>query len=227
MPWNTIKNIIPVSLRRAIATIARSLGRFLKQTKNSLTPLHPSPVIIFGNQKTGSTAIAALLAQATDQTITQDIFYSLSQPWHLWMLENQKSFDQFVSQNPAKFSTAIIKEPSLIFYYPKLLQTFPKAKFVFLLRDPRDNIRSILNRLSLPGNLTHLTPELQENIPNYLWRIILDGQPLGIEGNTYIEKLAYRWNRILEIYRQNQQNITLLRYEDFLADKQTAIKQPT
>lgn len=191
---------------------------------NAFTKVNRQPVFIFGNQKTGSTAIAALLGQATQKTVTQDIFYYLTKkPWYRLLMQKQISFDTFVDQNRKFFANDIIKEPSLVFHYPQLKKCFPQAHYVFLVRDPRDNIRSILNRLKIPGTLHDLNSEQISRIPGDLWREIINGTELDITGDTYIETMAHRWNHIFSIYQQNSTNMVLLKYEDFNENKSDKI----
>lgn len=45
-----------------------------------------------------------------------------------------------------------------MFLYGPLRDRFPKAQFAMVLRDPRDNIRSICDGLSLPGDKSALDP---------------------------------------------------------------------
>ena len=85
-------------------------------------------------------------------------------------------------------------------------------------------MRSILNRLNLPGNLEnerlhpsyiHLSPE---------WKLVIDGTWLGLSGTNYIEWLSERWKLMAQIYLNNSNKIELIRYEDFLTDKEQSIK---
>ena len=116
----------------------------------------PAPIIVLGHQKTGTSVIAALLGEATGKSVTIDMFHHNNKirPFFREDIFNKKlSLRDFIQANALYFSTDIIKEPDLTFHYEALLNYFPKAKFVFVIRDPRDNIRSILNRLKISGNL--------------------------------------------------------------------------
>lgn len=113
------------------------------------------------------------------------------------------------------FSTPIIKDPKLTFFYQDLVRCFPRAKFLFVIRDPRDNIRSFLNRRDIPGNL--------EQIPSDKSHWV--GQLPPIAGENYIEQLANRWNLAADTYLAEPSRFTLVRYEDFSADKIGVIEQ--
>ena len=42
---------------------------------------------------------------------------------------------------------------------------------------------------------------------------------MGFQGENYIETLAERWNYMVDSYWKNQENILLVKYEDFLQNK--------
>jgi hypothetical protein len=130
----------------------------------------------------------------------------------------------FVLSTRLSFARDIVKEPLLTFLYDQLVGLFPSARFMMILRDPRDNIRSILDRLKVPGFLEHIDPYDFSEI-NPVWRRVIDGSLIGLKGANYIEMLAVRWNKAVDIYLENANNITLIRYEDFLNDKVGAINQ--
>jgi hypothetical protein len=90
------------------------------------------------------------------------------------------------------------------------------------MRDPRDNIRSILNRLGLPGDLPDLDPAHYRRM-RPLWEAILKSPWLPVEGETYIERLASRWSLGAGVYLDNRSGMELIRYEDFVAHKLGAI----
>lgn len=192
--------------------------------------VHPEPIIIIGNQKSGTTAIASLLGEATGQSVTIDMFHLINkkEPFYresLYKLYSQSlNLNSFIEKKAFYFSTKIIKEPELTFFYESLTEIFPRAKFVFVVRDPRDNIRSILNRLDIPGNLPSIekeyTDKLQETIA---WQLIVQGECPKIAGKNYIERLSNRWNMASDIYLHNKANIVIIRYEDFVKNKVSSI----
>jgi hypothetical protein len=53
--------------------------------------------------------------------------------------------------------------------------------------------------------------------------MVVDGSWMGIEDGNYIDRLAERWNRAAHMYLGNQNNIELIRYEDFIQRKVAAI----
>ncbi len=182
---------------------------------------NPSPIFILGNQKSGTSAIAALLGAATGLSVSID----LTKEWvyrrkgYLLVKEKQWNFPQFVHRNKLDFSRDIVKEANLTLLYDELVKFFPDSRFVFVVRDPRSNIRSILNRVKVPGHLESLRNwEDRPYIP-LGWEKVIYGSWLGLNGDNYIAMLAQRWNMMADIYLQNSGNMILSRYEDFLSDK--------
>ncbi|HDQ41846.1 MAG TPA: sulfotransferase, partial [Desulfonatronum sp.] len=126
-------------------------------------------------------------------------------------------------RNRLDFSRKIIKEANLTPFYDQLTTRFPLARFVFIVREPVDNIRSLLNRWDLPGDKKHLSAKEMREIKKS-WHILFNGEWLGLNGDGYIEMMAERWRYLADIYLKNSERMALIRYEDFRADKQNAIK---
>jgi hypothetical protein len=181
---------------------------------------HPDPLFVLGNQKSGTTAIAALLASAGGLTRTLDLAgFSVEEQDQLH--DGSLGMRAFVRRHPYPFSSQLVKEPALTFLFDSLIEIFPCRRAVFIVRDPRDNIRSILDRTGLPGDLS-TTPSL-DDLPAG-WRRIVDNRWLGLESEHYIESLAERWNLAMDIYHRHAGRLLLVRYEDFLADKRGCIE---
>ncbi len=182
--------------------------------------LHPAPVFVFGNQKSGTTAIAALLARAAGKTFSYDIFARLTAESHERLLSGQRPFRDLVAACPHEFEADVIKAPTFGLFYDDLGRLFPEGRFVFIVRDPRENIRSILDRLGLPGDLDALRPRERQawaDLPG--WRFVMEGRLPPVAGANYVETLANRWNLFADLYLHDADRIECLRYEDFCADK--------
>ena len=195
--------------------------------KHVLATLSESePVFILGVQKSGTTAIAALLADATGLPATLDITRAISRPGSKILRKyGVEGFDDFVYRYRKEFSRKIVKEPGLTFDCQGLKEHFPKARFVMIMREPKDNIRSILNRLKVPGHLKWLKPEdWPELKKSPAWRMNLDSSWLGHWPESYVDALAYRWRLSAETYFNEPEVFTLIRYEDFLEDKKTIVE---
>lgn len=196
------------------------LAKLWRHVLNVASRPHPDPFFVLGNQKSGTTAIAALLSRATGLAATLDIQdFTVHEQDALHA--GQLSMQAFSEKHAHAFSKRIIKEPALSFLCRPLIGAFPRARGVWIVRDPRHNIRSILNRVGLPGDLG-VSPDLS-GIPE-AWRRILDNEWLGLESTNYIGSMARRWNLAVETYERHADRFVLVRYEDFVRDKATTIE---
>ena len=184
-------------------------------------------VIVTGMQKSGTTAIAKLLGFATDEVVCSDPFYRLFRRNGFDPRPDLYSGDITLKQLWKKqqhfFPGTIIKDPDFVFLLPQIRAMFPKAKIVFIIRDPRDTIRSILNRLALPGNPAEKALNL-DDIP-VAWRDYIVGKSPSITGKNYIEILAKRWLMTTAVYFENEGHCLQIKYEEFYADKSEAIRK--
>lgn len=178
------------------------------------------PIFILGNQKSGTTAIAWLLSLATGLSLTQDLKSQIKEPTYQFVKMGKISFTDFLKSNENEFLNPIIKEPNLSLFTNELFNYFKFAQYVFVIRDPRDNIRSILDRLDIAGDLKKLR---RKKGISRAWRIIINNEGLNLGGNTYIEKLAHRWNYMADVYNVNRERFILVKYEDFMKNKKQFI----
>ncbi|MDR5865947.1 sulfotransferase family protein [Halomonas koreensis] len=211
-------------LSKAVAETLES--NYKKKVKAFCSEVHDSkPVVILGNQKTGSTAIAALLSEATQQSVTLDLKKAIPDVgWQLCIKHNVMKFSDVAYKYRSDFKRSIIKEPCLTFFYDEVRELMPNAKFVFIQRDPFQNIRSILNRLGIPGDLQNINlddwPELAKTP---VWRLVLDSTWLGRDSGSYIEGLAHRWDLAAKECLNGDKEFFVIKYEDFIKDKEGAI----
>ena len=190
-----------------------------------LFPLPATPIVVFGNQKSGTTVIATLLAELGGLTRTIDIPV-LWPPRVNKVIERGQGFARTVRKNPLCFAKELIKEPNLTFLLPQVKEYFPRGRFLFVVRDPRDNVRSLLDRVGLPGDLSAL--DETHHIPPP-WGLLFASEGWGIncdmEDPNYVELLACRWNKCVEMYLQYNDMATMVRYEDFVSNKIGTISQ--
>jgi len=181
--------------------------------------INDKPILVIGNQKSGTTAIAALLGEATDTSTALDfVHFNNNNPVYKAVMDGQVTMRRFIQMNRLEFSKSIIKEPHLTFFAPHLRKLFPDARFVFIMRDPRDNIRSILDRFEFPGNCEELSETMRRRILRS-WRLVYEVAWLNLPGGTYIEKLAQRWLAAAQICTTMPADTIVLRYEDFKQSK--------
>lgn len=173
-------------------------------------------LFIFGFQKSGTSAIAGLLAEKTGKSVTIDTKY-LWQPYFDKIMSNEIDMNSHVNRYSYPFSKFIIKEPNTTFFIKQLKEFFYLSKYIFIVRNPFDNIRSILNRLNLPGDLEDIdVDKVHED-----WKSFFSKS----KGKNYISVLANLW-----VKANNQSDITnsdscvLVKYEDFNNDKEEFIE---
>lgn len=194
----------PIRIRRALLSVGA-------------TP-KPSPIFILGHQKSGTSAVAALLGELTGSSVTIDLVNENRRPTFQQVVAGQTSFDRFIRRNRLDFSRDIVKEPNLTFLYSQLANRFPRARFVMVVRDPRANIKSILDRLGWEGDQQDISDaQLRELPPG--WSPAFDPGWLHLGSGTYIETLAARWALCADVYLKRPQAFRLVRYEDFLSAK--------
>lgn len=208
----------PLRLRAAPAWL-------LRRVRTPLARINPRPILILGNQKAGTSAIAGLLGAAADASVTIDLRNEqTAHPLFIRCRAGDLPFAELVRRNRLDFSRDIVKEPNLSLLYDDLVSHFPSSPVVLIVRDPRDNIRALLNWMRLPGDapavdgpgLAHLTT---------VQRSVIHSEWLGAAPGNYVESLAHRWNLIADIRLRHPERVRLIRYEDFCADKIGAIRR--
>lgn len=180
-----------------------------------------APLFVFGNQKSGTSAVAMLAGAASGLRVTND-FVGAWEPTAGRLVRSEETLEHFVRKNSWAFSAPIVKEPSLTFVSVPLLDYFGVQKGIFVIREPFANIRSILGRLKISGDIETLDSYKCQRI-NRPWRAILTGADLNNTSSCPVTSLARRWNRAVEVYLDAPERFVLLRYERFCENKSAAI----
>lgn len=216
---------LPPPLRPGVRGAWRALLAGWFGVADRLARPHPRPVFLLGNQKAGTSAIAGLLGMLTGLSTTVDLRRENHRQTYLRLVRGELDFDRFVRRNGLDFSRAIIKEPNLTLFHDALRARWPEARFAFIVRDPRDNLRSILDWLRIPGDLERLEPRHMEHVdPGF--ELVLDGRWCGIGGGDhYVDRLAERWNVLADVWLEHRESMPLIRYEDFLRDKRGELER--
>jgi hypothetical protein len=197
----------------------RILAALKVRVRDLVARINPEPIFVLGNQKSGTSAIASLLGELTGRSVTVDLRREISDQLIPRIMKGEASVEQLIRRNRMGFASQIIKHPNLTLIHALLADRFPRARWVFVVRDPRDNIRSILDRLGIPGTKTRVTREEWAEIPR-AWQGVLGGDPT----TNPIASLAARWNLLLNPYLVHSDQMILIRYEDFVLDKSKAIR---
>ncbi len=214
-----IANFVPRPVKRLLYRVQDGCVRLARDVQ-----VNPRAIFVLGNHKAGTTAIASLLAKISGASIAVELRRQIQDPRYARVLNNELSFRDFVDQNKVDFSRDIVKDNHLTFLVPSLLAEFPECRCVLVVRDPRQNIRSILNRLDLPGT-QRTSPSGFARRHNPGWQFVVDNSWLGIRESSLIEQLAQRWNLAADVYFARPQEFELVKYEDFAAAKQETVKR--
>lgn len=126
----------------------------------------------------------------------------------------------FVYAHRAFFRSKIIKEPSFTLLMPEVLEFYPTAKALFIVRHPLENIRSILNRLKIQPK----SKDWGYGAMPREWQNILTGLHVPNSGENYMENLSLRWLRCVELYERSKNRLQLVKYEAFNSDKASELK---
>lgn len=188
---------------------------FRQWLKNYLAIVNKDALWIFGVQKSGTSAIASLLAERTKQSVTIDTHY-LWEPYLSNLNSGSLTLKEITKKYSYPFSRDIIKEPAATFFIEKVEDVFKLNKYVFIVRNPYDNIRSILNRLELPGNKKNVSL----NKINHNWQYLFKES----RGENYVEVLTKHWLKANSQYQFiENKGCIVVTYEDFLKDKKQFI----
>lgn len=179
---------------------------------------NPRAILVLGLEKSGTTAIAALLARRAGVSMQLDI-PALWGDSERAIREGRLSMRDFVARNRFDFSKAIVKEPCLTLLHDELLEAFPEGRYVAIVRDPRTWARSIYSRLKFDGHDATVNLDALDPATDPSWKMVMDGRWLGLPGPSHLEFLAQRWNLAADLLEKHRAGTMVVRYEDFLADK--------
>ncbi|QHJ11283.1 hypothetical protein FX988_01511 [Paraglaciecola mesophila] len=185
-------------------------------------------LVILGHQKAGTTAIATLLAHSANMSFSNDPIYEMSPSNSevlLTFLDKTNDFSDTAISCPKLFFQQVVKDPDYIFSVEKVFKLYPYAKFIFIIREPHQIIRSIFNRLAISGT-TELNKISCEELfePTANWDYIINGDPTINDNMSIVERLATRIEETTLSYLKHCKNLKLIRYEDFKKNKSQYIK---
>ena len=187
---------------------------FLDGVSRPFVKPRPDPIWIFGIQKAGTTVFAKTLAAATEQTSLMDTPLM----WGTWRPPlGAADLGRIMRRNPITFSPQILKEPTATFYPDACLAQTTRKRHVLLLRNPANNIRSVMDRMGLNGK-GKVPPGIQAQIhPVYK----AYQRELGL---PHPLALAHRWVLAHEHAAWEDPNIAVFTYEGFMSDTERALK---
>lgn len=181
-------------------------------------------VIVCGMPKSGTTALARLLGASLGVNVSSDPFVLLDERGVVFrdmLFQQHLSLSKLWLENRLEFKGRVIKDPNFPLLLDQLVEFLPKAKYIFLVRDPRYNIRSILSRVELPGDPRGI--DLKKKDIGRTWMNLLQGVTPDMPGGNYIERLSWRWVKSAENIHRYRDLGVVVRYEDFNACREEFI----
>lgn len=219
-----LARLVPHRWRFAARRLWRALDRLSKGAPFRRLEPNPNPILVVGNQKSGTSAVAGLLAKASNKSVAIDLIGELIRPTVPKVVSGEWPVSEFLHHNNVDFTRGIIKDCHMTLIVDKVVEHIPGARVVYVVRDPRDNIRSIFNRLGMDGKANAVPPNVWRTLgPG--WRLVLDGHWLEIDTDDPIVALSERWNRMTDVYLSQTIRMTLVRFEDFSIDRSGYIEQ--
>lgn len=195
----------------------RQHGVFPRITSDVRPPTAQPRVIVLGNHKSGTTAIAQLLGEMCGLTTTIDLSRHRRREGYR-LARGEMSFRAFYARNRDLFESELVKIPAMTFAGEAAAAFFDQSRVVFVIRDPRENIRSILNRRGLAGDRSRL-PVAYRLKQRLKGSPSMDAGAWGASRAGYVGVLAQRWRVMAEILERLGDRAVVVRYEDFKADK--------
>jgi hypothetical protein len=166
-------------------------------------------VLIVGCERSGTTVIAKLLSESTNTSLLNDP----SDSWYIYPLINIIGIKGFTFNLILRlWRYDIVKIPGFATILNHVRRVhLKKYKVIYVVRDPRDTVAAIKERLNEDYNGLYL------NI-HYL----------GKKGGGTIDNILNRWiiylNRAKNYKKKYPKDIMFVKYEDFLKDKEITIK---
>ena len=186
----------------------------LKKHRNLCFHPNPDAILLFGMDRSGLTVAFNLIASRAGLTFPDD-FTSHLRGWENVLKGNYDFFD-YLKKNSYAFSKAIIRFEMDSESVKFARSFFKMEKYIITIRNPIDNIKSILLRLKIPGNLE----SLDVNSLNFH----REWMNMFTKSENYIESLIVSWK---ELYDQpeliNSHQSIIFKYEDFLKDRESYV----
>lgn len=127
---------------------------------------------------------------------------------------------------PVQDAVLLEKTPKNSLRIPFLLETFPDARFIFLWRDPRENLSSILEAWRSGGWVTYRA------MPGWdgPWSLLLPPGWAHLRGKAPEQVAAWQWQTANEIAMTDLAQLaahrrTVVRYDELIADPATTVQR--
>ena len=137
VPWSsaTVTGVAPGEKRAASGPRARDLVRrrarlgslrLRRGVRGLAARPREAPVFVLGHQKSGTSAVAALLAELTGSSAAIDLFEETRSPVIDRVVRGEMSLERYLRRNRLDFSRQIVKEASLTLPLPAARRALPR-----------------------------------------------------------------------------------------------------
>jgi len=211
----------------------RLLGDRLFRLSKPFRHVNPHAIHVFGCQKSGTSAVAQLTAMAGGLSATVDIPTIWRTPV-TDIIRGRSTLEGLVETHRPYFSQELVKETGLAPILDQVAGHIGLQKVVFVVRDPLTNVRSILQRRGLAGDLPGLSEEEVTRLLNgnwhwtYDWPRVHRPEPrFWSEGNHHVDGLGILWSSCVKAMQRAEKNgveVHVVRYEDFVKDKRGTVE---
>ena len=192
----------------AVRPLLRAGSRLLEAYRNATAKPNPRFILITAHPRSGTTAVATLLAERCGlRAFTKTGRWTRADED---IVTGHTTIQEIVARNRYAFSFDIMSAADAGCFLPAMAAALPEMRVVFFVRDPRDMICSVIERIN-----DYDVSTVQVKDPDYRYFKV---DWLGIVEQDPIKKLALRWNYWLE-KAKSVDGVVYRRYEDFLADK--------
>ncbi len=177
---------------------------------------NPDAILLFGLNKSGTSVTINLIAQRANITFFDDFTYNLGD-WDN-VVYGREDFIKYLNKHGYTFSKDLLRFPMNQQAIDFAFSYFYMRKYIITVRNPIDNIKSILAKLKLPGNLEALDVSKLNLHPS--WIGMLNRK------SHYIDSLIHCWKETYSLKEViDSPNAVIFNYEDFKSDKERYITQ--
>ena len=190
------------------------IGKKYRYIRNYLYQPNRKAILLLGLNKSGTSVTINLISKKADISFFDDFPYRLG--GFEKVLSGNTTLESYVKKHSYYFSKEIIRYPIQPEAIDLARKCFEMNKYLLTIRHPANNIKSILSRLNIRGDLKNLDTSKLNIHSNWLRMLT--------KKENYIDSLIACWN---EAYSQEElirtQNCIIFKYEDFLKNKELYI----
>lgn len=135
-------------------------------------------VLVLGHQRSGTSAIASLLAEAAELHLVDDPPWTFTRKVRQ-IYGNLAGINHYLNAHRADIEAGVLKAPSLTPLAPALQTLLPHVRFVAVVREPKDTIAAVLEWRR------YRDPQQGPGFWDQAW--------MGIKNEDRIAALAHRW----------------------------------